>query len=208
MLDDEDYVIKYKYHLEMTFNNMIDWFLKEKLGINSRPLPAYASNNRKVSLLDLYMAVKREGGHRRIIENGMWAMIARDIGFEYDEGEYMWLIYAMYLDVLVYYYKYKTTQEMALEKEEVEMAVDPKQSKSEGDRVVVTDADQTEMESRSRSADAAGKDADHYAFFVGNDWHGIKKLNMRRRFDFNRAKAAVDDANNNVLKNSRKHNYV
>ncbi|KAJ0578096.1 putative transcription factor & chromatin remodeling ARID family [Helianthus annuus] len=208
MLDDEDYVIKYKYHLETTFNNMIDWFLKEKLGINSRPLPAYASNNRKVSLLDLYMAVKREGGHRRITENDMWAVIARDIGFKYDEGEYMRLIYAMYLDVLVYYYKYKTTQEMALEKEEVKMAVDPRQSKSEGDRVVVTNADQTEMESRSRSADAAGKDADHYAFFAGNDWYGIKKLNMRRRFDINRAKAAVDDANNNVLKNSRKHNYV
>ncbi|MFS8012428.1 hypothetical protein Hanom_Chr14g01320741 [Helianthus anomalus] len=64
MLDDEDYGIKYKYYLETTFSNMIDWFLKEKLGINSRPLPAYASNNRKVSLLDLYMAMKREGGHQ------------------------------------------------------------------------------------------------------------------------------------------------
>ncbi|KAJ0846504.1 putative transcription factor & chromatin remodeling ARID family [Helianthus annuus] len=208
MLDDEDYVIKYKYHLETTFNNMIDWFLKEKLGINPRPLPAYASNNRKVSLLDLHMAMKREGGHRRITENGMWAMIARDTGFEYDDGEYMRLIYAMYLDVLVYYYKYKATQEMALEKEEVKMTVDPRQSKSEGDKAAVTDADQTEMESRSRCADAVGKDADHYAFFAGNDWDGIKKLNIRRRFDFNRAKAAVDDANNSVLKNSRKHNYV
>ncbi|MFS7928795.1 hypothetical protein Hanom_Chr04g00324911 [Helianthus anomalus] len=65
MLDDEDYVIKYKYHLETTFSNMVDWFLKEKLGINSRPLPAYASNNRKVSLLDLYMVVKREKGSPR-----------------------------------------------------------------------------------------------------------------------------------------------
>ncbi|KAJ0755550.1 putative transcription factor & chromatin remodeling ARID family [Helianthus annuus] len=112
MLDDEDYVIIYKYHLETTFNNMIDWFLKEKLEINTRPLPAYAPNNhRKVCLLDLYMAVKREGGHRRITENNMWAMIVRDIGFEYDEGEYMRLIYTMYLDVLIYYYKYKSTQD-------------------------------------------------------------------------------------------------
>ncbi|KAM0053353.1 putative transcription factor & chromatin remodeling ARID family [Helianthus debilis subsp. tardiflorus] len=152
------------------------------------------------------MAVKREGGHRRITENNMWAVIARDIGFEYDEGEYMRLIYSMYLDVLIYYYKYKSTQEKVLEKEEVKMVVDPRQSKSEGDRMAVTDADQ--MEGSSRSAEAAGRDADHYAFFAGNDWHGIKKLNIRRRFDFNRAKAAVDDSNNSVLKHSRKHNYV
>ncbi|MFS7955785.1 hypothetical protein Hanom_Chr07g00646671 [Helianthus anomalus] len=38
MLDDEDYALKYKYYLETTFSNMVDWFLKEKLGINSRPL--------------------------------------------------------------------------------------------------------------------------------------------------------------------------
>ncbi|KAJ0799086.1 putative transcription factor & chromatin remodeling ARID family [Helianthus annuus] len=82
MLEDVDYVIKYKYYLETTFNNMIEWFLKEKLEIHTRPLPAYASNNRKVRLLDLYMAVKREGGHRRITENGMWAMIAKDTGFQ------------------------------------------------------------------------------------------------------------------------------
>ncbi|KAJ0670184.1 putative transcription factor & chromatin remodeling ARID family [Helianthus annuus] len=95
MLEDEDYFIKYEYYLEVAFNNMIEWFLKEKLEIHSRPLPAYASNNRKVRLLDLYMAVKREGGHQRITENGMWAMIAKDTGFEYEDGEYMRLIYAM-----------------------------------------------------------------------------------------------------------------
>ncbi|KAJ0475833.1 putative transcription factor & chromatin remodeling ARID family [Helianthus annuus] len=95
MLEDEDYFIKYEYYLEVAFNNMIEWFLKEKLEIHSRPLPAYASNNRKVRLLDLYMAVKREGGHKRITENGMWAMIAKDTGFEYEDGEYMRLIYAM-----------------------------------------------------------------------------------------------------------------
>ncbi|KAF5772185.1 putative transcription factor & chromatin remodeling ARID family [Helianthus annuus] len=95
MLEDEDYFIKDEYYLEVAFNNMIEWFLKEKLEIHSRPLPAYASNNRKVRLLDLYMAVKREGGHQRITENGMWAMIAKDTGFEYEDGEYMRLIYAM-----------------------------------------------------------------------------------------------------------------
>ncbi|KAJ0821234.1 putative transcription factor & chromatin remodeling ARID family [Helianthus annuus] len=210
MLEDEDYFIKYKYYLEVTFNKMIEWFLKEKLEIHSRPLPAYASNNRKVILLDLYMAVKREGGHRRITDNGdndMWAMIAKDIGFEYEDGEYMRLIYAMYLDVLVYYYKFKTTQEKALDKEEVKKVADPRQSKSDAEEMEETDEDQVKDDC-SMNAGAASTNADHYAFFAGNDWNGMKKLNMRRRFDFNRAKAAVDDANISVLKNSRKPNYV
>ncbi|KAF5811860.1 putative transcription factor interactor and regulator CCHC(Zn) family [Helianthus annuus] len=63
MLEDEDYFVKYRYHLDIKFNEMIDWFLKAKLEIFTRPLPAYASENRKVCLLDLYMSVKREGGH-------------------------------------------------------------------------------------------------------------------------------------------------
>ncbi|MFS7944117.1 hypothetical protein Hanom_Chr06g00508331 [Helianthus anomalus] len=86
------------------------------------------------------------------------------------------------------------------------MVVDPRQSRSEGDRVFGTDADQTE--GNSRSAEAAGKDAEHYAFFTSNDWQGIKRLNTRRRFDFNRAKAVIYDANNSVIMHSRKRNYV
>ncbi|KAJ0560526.1 putative protein kinase RLK-Pelle-DLSV family [Helianthus annuus] len=53
------------------------------------------------------------------------------------------------------------------------------------------------------NADATSINAYHYAFFAGNDWSGMRKLNMRRKFDFNRAKVAVDDANLGVLKNSR-----
>ncbi|KAJ0914530.1 putative transcription factor interactor and regulator CCHC(Zn) family [Helianthus annuus] len=249
MLEDEDYVIKYKYYLDSTFNNMIEWFIKEKLEIHSRPLPAYASNNRKVGLLDLYMVVKREGGHRRITENGMWAMIAKDIGFEYEDGEYMRLIYAMYLDVLVYYYKFKVTQEKALEQEEVKM-VDPRQNVSEGDKDAMSSAGQTEAAECSRSTGAKGVDAEqyalyadhagmagvlyrqpedhagmagdsykqpegnqdiighHYAYYGGNDWHGLKKLQQRKKFDFSRARKAVNEANFSVTKNSRKCNYV
>ncbi|MFS7935755.1 hypothetical protein Hanom_Chr05g00407281 [Helianthus anomalus] len=69
-----------------------------------------------------------------------------------------------------------------------------------------TDADQSE--GNTRNADTAGKDAEHYALFAGNDWQGIKRLHTRRRFDFNRARAVVDDANNNVIMHSRKRNYV
>ncbi|MFS7946017.1 putative transcription factor & chromatin remodeling ARID family [Helianthus anomalus] len=105
MLEDEEYVIKYRYHLDTKFNEMIDWFLKVKLEIYTRPLPAYESETRKVCLLDLYMGVKREGRHRIVTENNLWANIAQEIGFDYNEGEYMILLYAMYLDVIIYHYK-------------------------------------------------------------------------------------------------------
>ncbi|KAF5808146.1 putative transcription factor & chromatin remodeling ARID family [Helianthus annuus] len=233
MLEDEDYVIKYKCYLETVFENMIEWFIKEKLEIQSRPLPAYATNNRKVGLLDLYMAVKREGGHRRITENGMWSMIAKDTGFEYEDGEYMRLIYAMYLDVLVYYYKFKLTQEKAIGIEE-EKVVDPRQCMSEGDKKDITSAGQSEMAECSSSSGAVEKEVkqyalftdqtdaglqeqseatqdiaeDHYAFYGGGDWHGIKKLKQRKRFDFTRAKKAITEANYSVIKTSLKPNYV
>ncbi|KAJ0589244.1 putative transcription factor interactor and regulator CCHC(Zn) family [Helianthus annuus] len=233
MLEDEDYVFKYKCYLETVFENMIEWFIKEKLEIQSRPLPAYATNNRKVGLLDLYMVVKREGGHRRITENGMWSMIAKDIGFEYEDGEYMRLIYAMYLDVLVYYYKFKLTQEKAIGIEE-EKVVDPRQCMSEGDKNDITGAGQSEMAECSSSSGAVEKEVkqyalftnqtdaglqeqseatqdiaeDHYAFYGGGDWHGIKKLKQRKRFDFTRAKKAITEANYSVIKTSLKPNYV
>ncbi|KAJ0698474.1 putative transcription factor & chromatin remodeling ARID family [Helianthus annuus] len=116
MLEDDGYVSKYKYCLENKFDDMVDWFLKVKLELTTRPLPPYAADNRKVSLLELYMIVKREGGHRRITKNNMWDMVAKDIGFDYNEGVYMRLIYAMYLDVLVYYYKFKSTQQKVAER--------------------------------------------------------------------------------------------
>ncbi|KAF5755924.1 hypothetical protein HanRHA438_Chr17g0818251 [Helianthus annuus] len=53
MLEDVDYFLKYKHYLEITFERMIEWFLRVKLEIHSRPLPAFASNNQKVGLLDL-----------------------------------------------------------------------------------------------------------------------------------------------------------
>ncbi|MFS8033858.1 putative transcription factor & chromatin remodeling ARID family [Helianthus anomalus] len=206
MLEDEDYMLKYRYHLDIKFNEMIDWFLKVKLEIFTRPLPVYASENRKVCLLDLYMGVKREGGHRYVTENNLWAKVAKEIGFDYNEGEYMRLLYAMYLDVIIYYYKYKSVQEDAKQKEEIKMVTDPRQVKSDEDKMEGTEILKTTGNTRTK--EVAENDADHYALFAGNDWEGIRRLNTRRRFDFKRAKAAVDDANISVVTHSRKRNYV
>ncbi|KAF5753783.1 putative transcription factor interactor and regulator CCHC(Zn) family [Helianthus annuus] len=110
MMDDEEYIGKYKYILQTKFEEMVEWFMIKKLGITTRPLPAYASNNRKVFLLDLYLEIEKEGGHRSVTENNLWPKVAKDMGFEYSGGELMRLIYVMYLDVLVYYYKFKIVQ--------------------------------------------------------------------------------------------------
>ncbi|KAM0037933.1 putative transcription factor & chromatin remodeling ARID family [Helianthus debilis subsp. tardiflorus] len=149
---------------------MVDWFLTKNLEVMTRPIPADTSDNLKVSLLELYMVLEREGGHRRVTENNLWAMVAKDMGFKYHDGEFMRLMYVMYLDVLVYYHKFKTTQTKVLEKEMVKSVMDPRRSRNEGDNKPETVADQD------------GADGEHYAFYVGNDWYGLNKLQKRKKF--------------------------
>ncbi|KAJ0763856.1 putative transcription factor & chromatin remodeling ARID family [Helianthus annuus] len=86
MLEDVEYVSKYKFNLEVKFDEMVDWFLRKKLEITTRPIPAYASDNRKVNLLELYMVVKREGGHICVTTNNLWGVVAKDMGFDYQDG--------------------------------------------------------------------------------------------------------------------------
>ncbi|KAJ0604257.1 hypothetical protein HanRHA438_Chr02g0059521 [Helianthus annuus] len=138
-------------------------------------------------------------------------MVAKEIGFEYSDGELTRLMYAMYLDVLVYYHKFKIIQsnvhdkDVTEDKEMLGSKMDPKSSQSEGDQTERV-AGQAEMDEGSQ--EVAGKQSEHYALFIGNGWQEIKRFNTRRKFDSNRAKAAMDDANDSVLRHSRKHNYV
>ncbi|KAM0047263.1 putative transcription factor & chromatin remodeling ARID family [Helianthus debilis subsp. tardiflorus] len=194
MLENNGYVSKYKFSLESKFDDMVDWFLKEKLEITTRPIHAYASDNRKVSLLELCMVVKREGGHRRVTENNMWVVVAKDMGFDYHDGEFMRLMYAMYLDVLVYYYKFKSTQQKVVEKEIVEDVAEVRRSRS---------LDNQEGTSNHTGAE---QDGEHYAFYAGNNWYRLNKLQKRKKFDFKQAKKAVNEANKSVMMHSRKNN--
>ncbi|KAJ0811072.1 putative transcription factor & chromatin remodeling ARID family [Helianthus annuus] len=208
---DDEYVRKYKFIPDLKFYGVVDWFITKKLGVKTRPIPTYASNNHKVSLLDLYLVLEREGGHRRVTENNLWAMVAKDMGFEYSDGELMRLMYAMYLDVLIYYHKFKIIQsnvydkEVTEERETLTSKMDPRGSQSKGEQAeqVAGQAEKDEV-----SQEVAENQLEHYALFASNDWWGMKRVNSRRKFNFNRAKAVVDDANNSVLKHSRKHNYV
>ncbi|MFS8013455.1 putative transcription factor & chromatin remodeling ARID family [Helianthus anomalus] len=96
------------------------------------------------------MGVKREGGHRHVTENNLWAKIAKEISFDYSEGEYMRLLYAMYLDVMIYYYKYKSIQEHAQQKEEIRVVTNPRQIKSDEVKMKETEEIQTTGNSRSK----------------------------------------------------------
>ncbi|KAJ0921482.1 putative transcription factor & chromatin remodeling ARID family [Helianthus annuus] len=208
MMDDDEYIGKYKYILQTKFEEMVEWFMIKKLGITTRPLPAYASNNQKVSLLDLYLETEKEGGHRNITESNLWPKVAKDLGFEYSDGELIRLIYVMYLDVLVYYYKFKIVQSKVSERDNAddkEMLVskmDMRSSHSEGEDVK-NDKGEDDCQ------EVAGSPKEHYAFFTNDGWNEIKRRRQARRtFDFNRAKAAVDAANESVLQYSRKLDYV
>ncbi|MFS7934540.1 putative transcription factor & chromatin remodeling ARID family [Helianthus anomalus] len=192
MLDDTQFVLKYNRELEIKFEEMIEWFIKTKLGIFTRSIPPYTTDNQKLSLLQLYLMVKSNGGYKNVTDNNLWAVVAKDMGYDYTDGEFMRIMYAMYLDVLVYYYKFKIVQEKAMKKEADEDIAGPS----------VRD-----QERRRSVSDVQEDDAKQYfALFAGSDWHGMKKLHKRRRFDFGQAARALDEANKSVLKNSSKLN--
>ncbi|MFS7904212.1 putative transcription factor & chromatin remodeling ARID family [Helianthus anomalus] len=152
-------------------------------------------NNKKVNLLELYMVVKREGGHRTVTSNNLWAMLSKDMGHDYEDGEYMRIVYAMYLDVIIYYYKFKLVQGNVREEQYQGCVGNNEETAEEGRR------------SMSRGC-IPDDDREHYALFAGNDWMGMKKTQKRRRFDFRQAEKAVNEANRSVLMNSRGYNPV
>ncbi|KAF5812236.1 putative transcription factor & chromatin remodeling ARID family [Helianthus annuus] len=193
MMEDGKFVFQYKHELERKFEEMIQWFITVKLGITTRPIPPLMTDNRKIDLLSLYMIVERDGGYRSVTDDDLWPIIAKDMGYEYKDGEYMRIVYAMYLDVLVYYYRFKEVQEKAHDIE----------------RMTEKEASPESCHGRSASAEAV-KDVttmDHYARYAGNDWEGAWNMHKRRRkFDFKEARKAVDEANESVLKFAAKHN--
>ncbi|MFS7987903.1 putative transcription factor & chromatin remodeling ARID family [Helianthus anomalus] len=87
---------------------MVKWFLFKYMGITTRPVPPFTPNKRKIDLLSLYILVAVDGGYRDVTIENLWPAIAKDLGFEYEDRDYMRVTYAMYLDILEYYYKFKT----------------------------------------------------------------------------------------------------
>ncbi|KAJ0801716.1 putative ARID DNA-binding domain superfamily [Helianthus annuus] len=161
---------------------MLKWFITVKLGITTRPLLEMMED----------VKVKRDGRYRCVTDDNLWSVIAKDMGYEYQDGEYMRIIYAMYLDVLVYYYRFKNVQGKVFDKEMVYEGEPSSESCHE----------------RSASLEVVKDEAamDHYALYAGNDWEGAWKMHKRRRkFDFKEARKAVDEANRSVLMFAAKH---
>ncbi|MFS7902461.1 putative transcription factor & chromatin remodeling ARID family [Helianthus anomalus] len=80
MFDDREYVFKYKVDLQKKFEEMVQWFLNEYLGINYRPIPPYSLDQQKIDLLSLYMLVEKDGGYREVTTENTWPIIAKDLG--------------------------------------------------------------------------------------------------------------------------------
>ncbi|MFS7962307.1 putative transcription factor & chromatin remodeling ARID family [Helianthus anomalus] len=117
MLDDHEYVFKYKVILQKKFEELVWWFLYDYMGITSRSIPPYTTDQKKIDLLSLYILVANDGGFREVTTENTWPIIAKDLGLGYEDGDYIRIVYAMYLDVLEYYYKFKTVQNKVQVKE-------------------------------------------------------------------------------------------
>ncbi|KAF5806339.1 putative transcription factor & chromatin remodeling ARID family [Helianthus annuus] len=181
--------------LESKFEEMVKWFLIDYMGITTRPVPPFTPNKKKIDLLSLYILVAIDGGYREVTTENLWPAIAKDLGFDYEDGDYMRVIYAMYLDILEYYYKFKTVQGKVHDKE----VVAEEEGSSDG------------CNRRSKSASDVQQEPaglTQFALFAGNDdddWNQVKK---RKRFNFNYARWAVEEANRSVMEQARKHNQV
>ncbi|MFS8005583.1 putative transcription factor & chromatin remodeling ARID family [Helianthus anomalus] len=119
LLDDRDFVLKYKHILDSKFEELVKWFLFDYIGIKTRPVPPIASYMRKINLLSLYLLVAMDDGYQNVTTENIWPAIAKDMAFNYEDGDYMRVTYAAYLDVLEYYYNFKQVQQNMQDKKTV-----------------------------------------------------------------------------------------
>ncbi|KAJ0769929.1 putative transcription factor interactor and regulator CCHC(Zn) family [Helianthus annuus] len=222
MLDDREYVFKYKVELQNKFEEMIRWFLNGYMGITSRPVPPHSTDQKKIDLLSLYILVASEGGYREVTTENTWPIIAKDLGFGYEDGDYMRLIYAMYLDVLEYYYKFKTVQDGVQEKEMINEnassmqgcnrrtgSVDNVQERTARSNQNDVGSSQScfrrigsagDVREDTARNDQASTSSMHYALFSENGWTDNWNMHKKRRkFNFSHIKKVMDDANTSVM---------
>ncbi|MFS7903646.1 putative transcription factor & chromatin remodeling ARID family [Helianthus anomalus] len=90
---------------------MVIWLLHTHSIIpDRRPIPLKVDEGHFIDLLYLYLVVKCEGGQENVTEQNTWALIAKDLSFNWDEGHVIRVIYVEYIDVLEYnYVKAKST---------------------------------------------------------------------------------------------------
>ncbi|KAM0011504.1 putative transcription factor interactor and regulator CCHC(Zn) family [Helianthus debilis subsp. tardiflorus] len=195
LLDDREFGVKYKHMLDSKFEELVKWFLFNYMEIKNRPVPPVASHKRKVNLLSLYLLVAADGGYKTVTTENIWPAIAKDLGFDYGDGDYMRTIYAMYLDILEYYYNFKQFQRKVQDKE-----------------IVVEEGRFTgshqEVSTNAEEAQQVSAEMEQAVLFTRIDDENWNKGKRRKRFNFDYARWAVEEANQSVLDRSRKHNLV
>ncbi|KAF5753761.1 putative transcription factor interactor and regulator CCHC(Zn) family [Helianthus annuus] len=218
MLDDREYVFKYKVILQKKFEDLVRWFLYDYMGITSRPIPPFTTDQKKIDLLSLYILVANDGGYREVTTENTWPIIAKDLGLGYEEGDHIRIVYAMYLDVLEYYYKFKTVQnkvqvkEMINEDAGMRKNCDRKSRSADmvqGSAAGINQHDEGSSQESHRKIRSAGNTHEgaemnnqsmHYALFAEDGWADNWSARKRRkRFNFTHIRKAMEEANRSVM---------
>nr|XP_043629203.1 AT-rich interactive domain-containing protein 1 [Erigeron canadensis] len=83
------------------FDEMVSTFLKEICHVKCfRPFPPMLGDGKSVDLLRLYLCVRDKGGYQSVTENGIWDLVAKDIGCDSDASASLKVVYVKYLELL------------------------------------------------------------------------------------------------------------
>ncbi|KAK1418675.1 hypothetical protein QVD17_27821 [Tagetes erecta] len=83
------------------FNQIVSRFLKEFCNNNCfRPFPPMLGDGKPINLLKLYLCVREKGGYESVSSNGIWDLVAEEIGCDSNLSASLKVIYVKYLDLL------------------------------------------------------------------------------------------------------------
>ncbi|KAD1709727.1 hypothetical protein E3N88_42427 [Mikania micrantha] len=128
MLEEPNYVFKYKRQLQRQILEVLEWFFKRIGQPDSKRYPPMLPNGEKVELLDLYMFVKAAGGYKNI-DNEKWDEIGRYMGISTPYVVNLRPIFVGYLELFLFFYDRFRYEE----KEAIDACVEKKnEAKKEG----------------------------------------------------------------------------
>ncbi|GJS63434.1 ARID DNA-binding domain-containing protein [Tanacetum coccineum] len=104
MVSEREIIDEYKELVKNHFGRMVQWFHKDYMEGEERPIPARI-NGVKVSLLDLYLTVKGLGGHTQVIMKNNWIEVAYAMGFPKEYVSELEECYGTHLSLLGAYYE-------------------------------------------------------------------------------------------------------
>ncbi|KAD6118660.1 hypothetical protein E3N88_09931 [Mikania micrantha] len=97
-----------KETLRKRFDEMVKWFIKGVLKQSSSWPPII--DNQFISLYDLYLSVRINGGKEKVSINNFWILLAADLGLDSRKGYKLMFIYNEYLDPMEWFNKITKTR--------------------------------------------------------------------------------------------------